>query len=156
MRFPPLSLKDFNDTLTKDMVSLHWGLRVNMTSFSALSNAPRIFLGRTELLWFLWIMPIHQTIPALLSKRSDERLTAVRARGCSADCLGAASVLHPNLCPRNRTTRSATQLLHRHRRSLVRDDVTNASGVGLRQIGELWNMNAALGADRPALRQLTA
>jgi hypothetical protein len=61
-------------------------------------------LGSCEFLWFLWVMPIHQTISALLGKSRDEWLAAIRARRCPADGVGTTPVLHPNLRPRDRAT----------------------------------------------------
>jgi hypothetical protein len=101
-------------------------------------------------------MPIHQTKSALPGKRGDKRLAAV-GTGCSRpDGIWTASVQHPNLSPSNWTPSGRTQLLHRHYRSLIGNGVMNATGLGLRQVGELRNVNAALRAERPTLRQFTA
>src|SRR6266542_3593562 len=89
----------------------------------------RAWSGRSEFLWFLGVMPIHQTISVLLGKRGDERLAAVGTWCCRADSIGTPAMLHPNLRPRDWASGGRTQLLHRHCGALIGDEATNAGSI---------------------------
>ena len=110
------------------------------------------WFGGPELLWMLWMMPVHVAVRALLGKRGLQWLTAIRTWCGRAVGIGSARVQNPDLRPRNRAESDGTDLVHRHHVPSLANHLPKPCLVLVCEVSKLWNSGTALGALRAARR----
>ena len=106
----------------------------------------------SELLHVVRVVPVHKTVLALPGSGGHERLSAVRARGSSADRIGAACMRHPKLGPRNGATGKKSEFLSGGGLTVLADEMADSCLVLRSEVAELRNVLLALRADGTARR----